>query len=118
NLQRVVKEEIGETSRTTARAIFSREIIRKLPQARGVVDIYLENSYLEQSAVENYHVPDLLLYNPKKSIFFHNSLHEKYSQLNKLEAEFVQELDKRENDGELSAVYQENLEEMIVKMLE
>jgi type III restriction enzyme len=123
NTQQVLREKIGETSRTTARAIFYREITRKLPQARGVfcldspkfdalvgseswvhkkiveevdkiVDIYLENSYLEQSSVEVYKVPDILLYNPKNSLLFNNSLHERYSQLNKLEKEFTQELDK------------------------
>src|SRR6185295_12273642 len=96
---------------------------RKLPQARGIfclddpkfdalvgseswvhqkiveevdkiVDICLENSYLEQSSVEVYKIPDILLYNPQKSLPFKNSLHERYSQLNKLEKEFVQELDK------------------------
>jgi type III restriction enzyme len=123
NTQKVLREKIGETNRTTARAIFYREIIRKLPQARGIfclddpkfdtlvgleswvhkkiieeinkiVNIYLENSYLEQSSVEVYKIPDALLYNPKKSLPFKNSLHEKYSQLNKLEKEFAQELDK------------------------
>ncbi|CAG8461037.1 16960_t:CDS:2 [Gigaspora margarita] len=106
NTQQVLREKIGETNRTTARAIFYREIIRKLPQARGifclddpkfdalVVDIYLENTCLEQSSVEVYQAPDILLYNPKNSLSFKNSLHERYSQLNKLEKEFAQELDK------------------------
>ncbi|CAG8748417.1 27556_t:CDS:2, partial [Racocetra persica] len=101
NTQQILREKIGETSRTTARAIFFREIIRKLPQARGVFcldepkfDALVENSCLEQSSVENYKIPDILLYNPQKSLPFKNSLHERYSQLNKLETEFAQELDK------------------------
>jgi len=118
-----LREKIGETSRTTARAIFYREMTRKLPQARGIfclddpkfdalvgseswvhqkiveevdkiVDICLENSYLEQSSAEVYKIPDILLYNPQKSLPFKNSLHKRYSQLNKLEKEFAQELDK------------------------
>jgi len=39
-------------------------------------------------------VSDSLLYNPSKTVNFNNSIHEKYSQLNKLEEKFAGELDK------------------------
>jgi type III restriction enzyme len=59
-----------------------------------IIKVYLDSSQLEASETELYTIPDLLLYNPNKSIRFNNSIHEKYSQLNKLEIEFVCELDK------------------------
>ncbi|CAG8789425.1 12272_t:CDS:2, partial [Cetraspora pellucida] len=93
NTQQILREKIGETSRTTARAIFYREIIRKLPQARGVFcldDPKFDALVGSESSVEVYKIPDILLYNPQKTLSFKNSLHEKYSQLNKLEKEFAQ----------------------------
>jgi len=59
-----------------------------------VIDIYLKNSQLEPSESELYTVSDSLLYNLSTTINFNNSIHEKYSQLNKLEIEFARELDK------------------------
>jgi type III restriction enzyme len=59
-----------------------------------IIKVYLDNCQLEASETELYIVPDYLLYNPVKSVSFSNSIHEKYSQLNKLEIEFARELDK------------------------
>ncbi|MCE8163935.1 MAG: DEAD/DEAH box helicase family protein [Candidatus Moeniiplasma glomeromycotorum] len=122
NFQETVNEKSGNTDKITARAIFYREIIRKLPQVRGVILLdepkfdaligfksnvygqivetvdkviktYLDNCQLEASETELYTVTDHLLYNPAKSISFNNSIHEKYSQLNELEKKFARELD-------------------------
>jgi len=108
NFQETHQEKTGETDKITARAIFYREIIRKLPQIRGmlllddpkfdalvgfksnvyeqiiktateVIGVYLKNLRLESSEAELYTVPDLLLYNSSKAINFNNSIHEKYS---------------------------------------
>ncbi|CAG8681468.1 11440_t:CDS:2, partial [Ambispora leptoticha] len=62
--------------------------------ADEVIKVYLKNSQLEPNESELYTVPDLFLYNSSKAINFDNSIHEKYSQLNKLEIEFARELDK------------------------
>ncbi|MCE8163928.1 MAG: hypothetical protein I3273_07830 [Candidatus Moeniiplasma glomeromycotorum] len=123
NFQEIVSEKTGNTDKITARAIFYREIIRKLPPVRGilllddpkfdaligfksnvygqiirvaneVIKTYLDNCQLEASETELYVVPDYLLYNPTKPINFTNSIHQKYSQLNKLEEAFARELDK------------------------
>lgn len=125
NFQEAVSEKTGDTDKITARAIFYREIIRKLPQVRGtvllddskfdaligfksnaygqiietvdkVIKSYLDNCQLEASETELYTVPDCLLYNPAKSVIFNNSIHEKYSQLNELEKKFARELDRFE----------------------
>ncbi|CAG8776788.1 4461_t:CDS:1, partial [Ambispora leptoticha] len=37
NFQETRQEKTGETDQITARAIFYREIIRKLPQVRGII---------------------------------------------------------------------------------
>ena len=124
NFQEAISEKAGDTDKITVRAIFYREIIRKLPSVRGIVlldepkfdaligfksnvyeqivktadeviKVYLNNSQLEVSEAELYTVPNYLLYNPAKSISFNNSIHEKYSQLiNKLEEKFACELDR------------------------
>ncbi|CAI2162040.1 2943_t:CDS:2 [Funneliformis geosporum] len=123
SFQETIHEKTGATDRITVRAVFYREIIRKLSQIRGiilldepkfdaligfksnvykqvveivdkVIDVYLKNSQLEINETEVYTVSDLLLYNPANSINFTNSIHEKYSQLNKLEEKFARELDK------------------------
>ncbi|MCE8162750.1 MAG: DEAD/DEAH box helicase family protein [Candidatus Moeniiplasma glomeromycotorum] len=123
HFQKILHEKTGDTDKITTRAIFYREIIRKLPQVRGVIlldepkfdaligfksnvygqivktvdeviKVYLNNSQLEASETELYIVPEYLLYNPAKSINFTNSIHQKYSQLNELEKKFAQELDK------------------------
>jgi type III restriction enzyme len=59
-----------------------------------IIKVYLDNSQLEASETESYTVPDLLLYNQTNSINFNGSIHQKYSQLNKLEEKFARELDK------------------------
>ncbi|MEG7978756.1 MAG: hypothetical protein NY202_02405 [Mollicutes bacterium UO1] len=123
NFAETVHEKTGDTELITARAVFYREIIRKLPALRGMIlldepkfdalvgfksnvyrqitriaeetiKVYLANCQLEPSETELYTVADLLLYNPSKSIAFVNSIHEKYSQLNKLEENFARALDK------------------------
>ncbi|CAI2193261.1 7925_t:CDS:2, partial [Funneliformis geosporum] len=123
NFQEIIHEKTGDTDEITARAIFYREIIRKLPQIRGVILLdeskfdaligfksnvygqivetvdkviksYLDNCQLEASETELYTISDHLLYNPANSINFNDSIHPKYSQLNRLEEKFARELDK------------------------
>jgi type III restriction enzyme len=115
-------EDFVETNQITARTVLKREIDRRFPPASKVIDltdkkfnaligfgsraykhltektneiinVYLEEAELKQSENETFPISPISLYD-KKYRFFKNSIHEKYSGLNELEEEFVDELDK------------------------
>lgn len=116
-----VWEEFEHTNHVSARWIFQREVIRRFPGALGVaptdapkfdaligfnssaytqaisvaddvVDAYIDNVVLKQKRVDPYRVGPVLL-RPDLVIEYDNSVHQGYSDLNKLEQPFAKALD-------------------------
>jgi len=122
NNQETLVEEFSETNKITVRQILKREINLRFPFASKVIDltdkkfnnligfgswaykylvektneiinVYLNEVELKQSDNEYFLISSISLYN-KECLFFKNSIHEKYSDLNELEKKFANELDK------------------------
>lgn len=115
-------EEIKMSSQATARWIVRQEIRKRIKRAQGAVDFadpkfnamvgigspayhqlinlarditdtYIDHVHLNQRQSNPYKVGDTFV-RPDKATSFKNSLHPEYSDLNKLELAFAQELDK------------------------
>jgi len=111
----------GASSQVSARWVFRREISREFPPAQTTLDTtgkkfdamvgigsvafaqvakaaheavgaYLENVYLKQQRLNEYHVPAVLV-DPGKVVRFSNAVHEGYDGLNNLELQFANALD-------------------------
>jgi type III restriction enzyme len=63
-------------------------------QAEKVTDAYIEHSVIVQNAFDDPYVVDSVVVDEAKLMRFKNALHEGYSDLNELEKEFAQALDK------------------------
>jgi len=68
------------------------ELIRE--RAEKVADAYIEHSAIVQNALDNPYVVDSVPVNETRLVHFKNALHEAYSDLNGLEKEFAQALDR------------------------
>lgn len=117
-----VWEEFEHTNKVSARWIFQREVLRRFPGALGValaddgkfdaligfnssayhqvvnvarqvVDTYIDNVVLRQKRLDPYGVGAVLV-RPDDIERFDNSVHEGYSELNKLEKPFAKALDR------------------------